>query len=59
MIEKKFHRKKLNVDANDPYGLIMTQKSLPLNELSWADKIVDLPKLMLTEKTVNGGTSRK
>ena len=40
----------VNIDANNLYGGIMQNYSLPLNDFKWADDSVDIPKLLLTEE---------
>ena len=45
----------VNIDANNLYGGIMQNYSLPLNDFKWADDSVDIPKLLLTEEDSEWG----
>ena len=45
----------VNIDANNLYGCIMQNYSLPLNDFKWADDSVDIPKLLLTEEDSEWG----
>ena len=45
----------VNIDANNLYGGIMQNYSLPLNDFKWADDSVDIPKLLLTEEESEWG----
>ena len=45
----------VNIDANNLYGVIMQNYSLPLNDFKWADDSVDIPKLLLTEEDSEWG----
>ena len=45
----------VNIEANNLYGGIMQNYSLPLNDFKWADNSVDIPKLLLTEEDSEWG----